>query len=38
MIYGSESCKEKYEKDFPKAVENNNDLFSMVFLGKTKSS
>lgn len=36
MIYGSESYKEKYEEDFPKAVENNNDLFSMVFLGKTK--
>lgn len=36
MIYGSESFKEKYEEEFPSSVESNNDLFSMVFLNKSK--
>jgi hypothetical protein len=38
MIYGNESYKEKYEEDFPTSVESNNDLFSMVFLNKTKKT
>lgn len=38
MIYGRQSYKEKFSKEFPTAIEANNDLFSMVFLTKQKNT